>query len=119
LPDLEQLGLVLEPFGSSSFVIRATPALLGQLDYQSLIQDLLDDLSEWNATSSLEARVRPVLASLACHSAVRAGRPMELAESKKLIEDWVEEGLPMTCPHGRRVALRLHEDELAKIFGRT
>jgi DNA mismatch repair protein MutL len=79
----------------------------------------VEDLSEWNAASSLEARVRPVLASLACHSAVRAGRAMEPAESKKLIEDWVEEGLPMTCPHGRRVALRLAAEELDKIFGRA
>ena len=119
LPDLEKLGLLLEPFGSSSFVVRAVPALLGRLDYQALIQDLVEDLSEWNAASSLEARVRPVLASLACHSAVRAGRAMEPAESKKLIEDWVEEGLPMTCPHGRRVALRLAAEELDKIFGRA
>jgi DNA mismatch repair protein MutL len=119
VPDLEKLGLLLEPFGSSSFVVRAVPALLGRLDYQALIQDLVDDLSEWNATSSLEARVRPVLASLACHAAVRAGRAMEPAESKKLIEDWVEEGLPMTCPHGRRVALRLAAEELDKIFGRA
>ncbi len=119
LPELEKLGLLLEPFGSSAFVIRAVPALLGQLDYQSLIQDLVDDLSEWNAASSLDAKVRPVLASLACHAAVRAGRAMEPAESRKLIEDWVEEGLPMTCPHGRRVALRLPAEELDKIFGRA
>ncbi|MBI3603606.1 MAG: hypothetical protein HY205_04070, partial [Nitrospirae bacterium] len=117
--DLEKLGLVIEPFGASAFVIRAVPALLGHLDYPALLQDLLDDLSEWNAASSLDLRVRPVLASLACHSAVRAGRAMDLAESKQLIEDWVEEGLPMTCPHGRRVALRFPADELAKIFGRA
>jgi DNA mismatch repair protein MutL len=118
LSDLEKLGLTIEPFGSASFVIRAVPALLGNLDYVSLIQDLVEDLSQWNAVSSLEARVRPVLASLACHGAVRAGRALELPEIKTLIEDWIGEGLPMTCPHGRRVALRLPEDELARIFGR-
>ena len=119
LSDLEKLGLTIEPFGSASFVIRAVPALLGNLDYVSLIQDLVEDLSQWNAVSSLEARVRPVLASLACHGAVRAGRSLELPEIKNLIEDWIGEGLPMTCPHGRRVALRLPEEELAKIFGRA
>jgi len=119
LSDLEKLGLTIEPFGSASFVIRAVPALLGNLDYVSLIQDLVEDLSQWNAVSSLEARVRPVLASLACHGAVRAGRSLELPEIKNLIEDWIGEGLPMTCPHGRRVALRLPEDELARIFGRA
>jgi len=44
---------------------------------------------------------------------------MALPESKQLIEDWIREGLPMTCPHGRRIALRLPEEELAKIFGRA
>lgn len=119
LPELEQLGLKLERFGASSFVIRAVPALLGPLDYASLVADLVEDLSLWESLSSLDARVRPVLASLACHGAVRAGRQLEFPEMKRLVEDWVEEGLPMTCPHGRRVALRLPEAELLKIFGRA
>jgi DNA mismatch repair protein MutL len=119
LADLATLGLELESFGANSFVIRAVPALLGQFDYSTLVQDLVEDLAQWNAASSLETRVRPVLASLACHGAVRAGRALDPSESKRLIEDWVEESLPMTCPHGRRVALRLPAEELARIFGRT
>jgi len=119
LADLATLGLELESFGANSFVIRAVPALLGQFDYSTLVQDLVEDLAQWNAASSLETRVRPVLASLACHGAVRAGRALDPSESKRLIEDWVEEGLPMTCPHGRRVALRLPAEELARIFGRA
>jgi hypothetical protein len=35
-----------------------------------------------------------------------------------LIDDWLQEGQPATCPHGRRIALRFSTDELAKIFGR-
>ena len=119
LPDLEQAGLKIEPFGAHTFVIRAVPALLKPLDYAALVLDLVDDLSQWNTTSPLETRLRSVMASLACHGAVRAGRAMELPEIKRLIEEWVEEGLPTTCPHGRRVALRLPEDELARIFGRA
>jgi DNA mismatch repair protein MutL len=118
LPELEQAGLTIEPFGAHTFVIRAVPALLKPLDYAALVLDLVDDLSQWSTTSPLETRLRSVMASLACHGAVRAGRAMELPEIKRLIEEWVEEGLPTTCPHGRRVALRLPEDELARIFGR-
>lgn len=118
LPDLEQAGLKIEPFGAHTFVIRAVPALLKPLDYAALVLDLVDDLSQWNTTSPLEMRLRSVMASLACHGAVRAGRAMEMPEIKRLIEEWIEEGLPATCPHGRRVALRLPEDELARIFGR-
>ncbi|MDE3117784.1 MAG: DNA mismatch repair endonuclease MutL [Nitrospirota bacterium] len=119
LPELDKLGLSIEPFGAGSFMVRAVPAQLAQVDYVALVQDLVDDLSEWNAASSLESKVRPILATLACHSAVQAGRAMALSESKQLIEDWVREGLPMTCPHGRRVALRLTDEELNKIFGRA
>ncbi len=118
LPDLEQAGLIIEPFGAHTFVIRAVPALLKPFDYAALVLDLVDDLAQWNQTSPLETRLRSVMASLACHGAVRAGRAMELPEIKRLIVEWVEEGLPETCPHGRRVALRLPEEELARIFGR-
>lgn len=118
LSDLEQVGLALEPFGAHTFVVRAVPALLKPLDYAALVLDLADDLSQWNTASPLESRLKSVMASLACHGAVRAGRAMELPEIKRLVEDWVVEGLPPICPHGRRVALRLSENELARIFGR-
>ncbi len=119
LSDLAGLGLEVEPFGQDAFVIRSLPMLLGQVDPGALIQDLLEDLGQWDTASSLENKVRAVLASLACHGAVRAGRVLDLPEIKRLIEEWVAEGLPSTCPHGRRVAMRLSEAELAKIFGRA
>jgi DNA mismatch repair protein MutL len=117
--DLEKLGLLIEPFGNSAVAIRGVPVGLGKVDAAVLVQDLLDDLTEWDSASSLELRVQPVLASLACHGAVRAGRPLTLPEIQQLIHDWVQEGLIMTCPHGRRTAFRLSTDELAKLFGRV
>jgi DNA mismatch repair protein MutL len=119
LGELERLGLVIEPFGASAVAICAVPTGIGKVDAIALVQDLLDDLMEWETVSSLGMRVRPVLASLACHGAVRAGRAMASPEIRQLIRDWVEEGLVMTCPHGRRTAFRLSTDELDKIFGRT
>lgn len=118
LPDFAKLGLDLEPFGSGTFLIRAVPALLGRMDGAALVHGLLEDLNEWSSTTSFEQRMRPILATMACHSAVRAGRSMTLPEIKALIEDWVAEGVPTTCPHGRRIALRLPVEELDKIFGR-
>jgi DNA mismatch repair protein MutL len=117
--DLEKLGLLIEPFGTAAVALRGVPVGLGQVDAPALMQDVLDDLTEWNSASSLELLVQPVLASLACHGAVRAGRPLDLPEIKQLILDWMEEGLIMTCPHGRRTAFRLSTDELAKLFGRV
>lgn len=117
--DLEKLGLLIEPFGASAVAIRGVPVGLGKIDAGVLVQDLLDDVNEWDRASSLEMQVRPVLASLACHGAVRAGRALALPEIQQLIHDWVQEGFIMTCPHGRRTAFRLSTDELAKLFGRV
>ena len=117
--DLEKLGLLIEPFGATAVAIRGVPVGLGKVDAAVLVQDLLDDLTEWDRASSLDQRIQPVLASLACHGAVRAGRALALPEIQQLIDDWVQEGLIMTCPHGRRTAFRLSTDELAKLFGRV
>ncbi len=117
--DLEKLGLLIEPFGATAVAIRGVPVGLGTVDAAILVQDVLEDLAEWDSASSLDMRVQPVLASLACHGAVRAGRALALPEIQQLIHDWVQEGLMMTCPHGRRTAFRLSTDELAKLFGRV
>ena len=119
LGELERLGLMIEPFGASAVAICAVPSGIGKVDGIALVQDILDDLREWDSVSSLDMRVHPVLASLACHGAVRAGRAMASEEIRELIRDWLQEGLIMTCPHGRRTAFRLSTDELDKIFGRA
>ncbi|WP_447602012.1 DNA mismatch repair endonuclease MutL [Nitrospira sp. Nam80] len=117
--DLDQLGLSIEPFGSGACLVRALPAILAHADAEALVHDLVEDLAQWDSLSSLEQRVTPIMASLACHGAVRAGRSMALPEIKRLVGEWVEEGRIMTCPHGRRVAFRLSMDELARMFNRT
>ncbi|MEQ1793620.1 MAG: DNA mismatch repair endonuclease MutL [Nitrospira sp.] len=117
--DLEKIGLELEPFGLTAVLVRSVPLGIGVIDAPAFLQDLLDDLSLWGQVSSLEERVRPVLASLACHSAVRAGRPMGLSEIRQLTEDWLAEGQIQTCPHGRRTVFQLTVAELEKMFGRV
>ena len=118
LTELSSLGLEIEPIGERAFVIRAVPSLLRQMDYAALIQDLVDDLTEWKSLDSIEKRIRPILASIACQGAVQAGRPMAEPEMKLVLEDWVKEGFPLTCPHGRRVTMRFSIEELHRIFRR-
>jgi DNA mismatch repair protein MutL len=117
--DLEQLGVDIEPFGFSTVLIRAIPVGLGKIDPPTFLQDLLDDLAQWDSASGLEVRVRSVLASLACHGAVRSGRSMKSEEIKALVEDWRTEGEITTCPHGRRTSFRLSITDLERMFGRT
>jgi len=118
VPELSRVGLELECFGPSSFVIRSVPALVGQMDYVALLEDILEDLSEWNSVDSLDKRIRSVMASVACKGAVQAGRRMEAPEMTHVVHDWLREGSPMTCPHGRRISLRFGSEELHRIFRR-
>jgi DNA mismatch repair protein MutL len=118
LEDLRRLGFEIEEFGQGTVVVRAMPALVDQSDPQALLRSLVEDWEERASTPSVRERYNAVLATMACHSAVRAGRRLEQAEMRKLLEDWRDAGFPGTCPHGRRIAMRLTIEELDRIFGR-
>lgn len=118
LPLLAQAGLEVERFGTTSYVVRAIPAILGNISTGPLVLELLDELSEWQSTDSLDNTIKPILATMACQSAVQAGRPMTQPEIIILLQDWAQENFPMTCPHGRRVAVRHSLEELHTIFAR-
>ncbi|MDR4460925.1 MAG: DNA mismatch repair endonuclease MutL [Nitrospirales bacterium] len=118
LPLLAQAGLEVERFGTTSYVVRAIPAILGNISVGPLVLELLDELSEWQSTDSLNNTIKPILATMACQSAVQAGRPMTQPEITILLQDWAQENFPMTCPHGRRVAVRHSLEELHTIFAR-
>lgn len=118
LADLGRLGFDLEEFGHGTFLVRSIPALTGQADPKSILTALVEEWEGEASTPAVREQYHAVLASLACHSAVRSGRRLELPEMRRLVEDWREAGLPSTCPHGRRIAMRLTIEELDRIFGR-
>ena len=117
--DLRRLGFEVEEFGQGTVVVRAMPALVAQSDPQALLRSMVEDWEERDSTPSVQERYNAVLATMACHSAVRAGRRLEQAEMRRLLEDWRDAGFPGTCPHGRRIAMRLTIEELDRIFGRS
>ncbi len=119
LPILSQVGLEIERFGQTSYIVRSVPAILGAVTAAPLVLELVEELSEWKSTDALERLIRPILASMACQSAVQAGRSMTLPEISTLLHDWAEENFPMTCPHGRRVAIRHSVEELNTLFARA
>jgi DNA mismatch repair protein MutL len=121
LSDLADLGLEVEDFGGGTFLLRSMPALLtttGHSDPAALLQGMVEDWEGDTSTRLLTERYHASLATMACHSAVRSGRRMELPEVRELLQNWCEVGLPSTCPHGRRIAMRLTIEELDRIFGR-
>jgi DNA mismatch repair protein MutL len=106
-------GLEAEPFGERTYRIVATPAGYGAraFDMRGYLADLGDDIA------GLDARER-IWASLACHSVVRAGELLDLAEMSALLERLVRCENPMHCPHGRPTMVRIEADAVARMFKR-
>lgn len=115
---LSQLGLEIEGFGPGALLVRAMPAVLGNPQAAQLLRDVADELAEQDETTSMEARLDAVIARLACHGSIRAGRRLAQAEMDALLRQMERTPRAATCSHGRPTFLRLTQAELEKMFGR-
>ncbi len=116
--ELEELGLVLEPFGQGAVVVREMPALLGQVDIAQLIRDLASDLAEIDRAQSLRESLDRVCATLACHGSVRAGRRLNLDEMNALLRAMEATPHSGQCNHGRPTYVALSRADIERLFSR-
>jgi DNA mismatch repair protein MutL len=116
--ELERLGLVVEPFGASAVVIREVPALLGQGDIKGLVRDLADELDCEEGSVVLSERLDHVLATMACHGSVRAGRRLTADEMNALLRGMEETPFSGQCNHGRPTYIELKLADIEKLFSR-
>lgn len=117
-PDLEKVGLSLEAFGPGAIAVRETPAILGDMDIQGLVQNLADELAEWDTADGLKEKLDHVAATMACHGSVRAGRRMRPEEMDALLRDMEATPLSGQCNHGRPTWVELKLSDIEKLFGR-
>ncbi len=116
--ELARLGLEIEAFGPGAVMVRALPAALGSPEPGPLLRDLADELGEMDEATSLHARLDAVIARLACHGSVRAGRRLNAAEMDALLRQMEATPRAATCSHGRPTFLKLTKAEIEKLFGR-
>jgi DNA mismatch repair protein MutL len=122
LEPLKKMGFVLEPFGGNTFLVKGTPAHLGdRYDLHSLLDgltDLLNDPSDRRGRFGNDVEHR-IAAMTACKAAVKAGDPLALPECSRLLAEIALCEAPYTCPHGRPTMIRLSYSELETRFRRT
>jgi DNA mismatch repair protein MutL len=116
---LAALGFEVEPDGPGRVLLRAVPEPLKDADPKPLLREVLGELAEGTplADSDLE-RVDHLLATIACHSVVRAGDVLGRPEALALLAQLDEVDLRSHCPHGRPVLLRMPLGEIERRFGR-
>lgn len=114
---LARYGLTLEAFGDTTYLLRSVPAMARRVDGGSLVADVLDVVRGAGATTPEAHHV--VAASIACHSAVRAGQALDQQEMEALSTALVTETNPQHCPHGRPTTIKVTTHMLEREFGRV
>ena len=115
---LAGFGLVIERFGPSAMLVRAVPSALAQGDVQALVRDIADDLAKNGDALLLGERLDGVLATMACHGSVRAGRALSVAEMNALLREMERTPRSGQCNHGRPTWVKLAHGDIEKLFGR-
>lgn len=118
LPDLEAVGLVVEPFGEKAVLVREIPALLGEVNIKGLVQDLADEIKERGQTLGLHEKLAEILSTCACHHSIRAGRKLSLEEMNALLRQMESTPHSGQCNHGRPTYIELKRQDMEKLFGR-
>jgi DNA mismatch repair protein MutL len=115
---LKQLGVELEHFGGSTFLLRSVPTLLVDAEWEGFLLDLVPVLEEEEDLSNDKAMDK-FLTVMACHGAIRAGKRLSQQEMISLISQLQKMDLPTNCPHGRPIFRQFSYYEIEKMFKRV
>jgi DNA mismatch repair protein MutL len=115
---LATLGLAVEPFGPGAVAVHEAPAEMKVSAIEPLLRDLADSLAEDGQAAPLEKKLDHVLATMACHHSVRAGRRLAPEEMNALLREMERTPGAGQCNHGRPTYVELKLTDIEKLFGR-
>ena len=117
--DLAKFGLGIEPFGGDAIAVRETPAILGEVNAEAMIRDILDELEGEGESLLVQARIEAILSRVACHGSIRSGRWMRAEEMNALLREMEATPHSGQCNHGRPTYVELKLSDIERLFGRT
>jgi len=117
--DLTRMGLTVEPFGHGAVVVRETPAILGEVNSDALLRDILDELDDQGEARAVQDRIEAILSRVACHGSIRSGRQMRAEEMNALLREMEATPYSGQCNHGRPTYVELKLSDIERLFGRT
>jgi DNA mismatch repair protein MutL len=117
--DLARLGLGIEAFGGGAIAVRETPAILGEVNAEAMIKDILDELDDMGSSQTVQARIEAILSRVACHGSIRSGRWMRAEEMNALLREMEATPHSGQCNHGRPTYVELKLADIERLFGRT
>ncbi len=115
---LDDVGFEISQRGLSTIGIATRPVLLLDVSLKPLFERLGEQVQEMGSKSVLSDLVGDIIASMACHGAIRAGRVLTLDEMQALLNQMDEFSFSSFCPHGRPVSVKFSLYEIEKLFKR-
>lgn len=116
LEKLKELGLELEPFGPSEFLLRSVPAILKNNDHARIVKEIVELLPRQEDPAVLRERYEDILIMMSCRNAIKVNHSLDMDQIRKLIFDLEQTEMPFTCPHGRPIALFFDIEDILKKF---
>jgi DNA mismatch repair protein MutL len=113
-----ELGFEIEEFGSFTVCVRAVPHILGEPQTQPFLLDAISGLMSYGRYLTKDLK-RDAIIQSACKHAVKAGEFLDKSDIEELLDKFIAEGIPLTCPHGRPVMVRMSKLEIEKLFKRV
>jgi DNA mismatch repair protein MutL len=116
--ELNAHGFDTEPFGQRTIAIKAAPAGVGPADIEKIVFDILEIAEHELRSASLDELRRNVCATIACRAAIKINTRLQPKKIEWLLRALAACEYPMTCPHGRPIALRYSTKDILKSFHR-
>jgi DNA mismatch repair protein MutL len=118
IKSIETAGFEIEDFGKNTIVIKAVPAILGDVSLKNIFEKMAAELADFGSSGTLEGEIDRIFSVIACHAQVRAGDTLSFEEMRQLVRD-IERTNISHCPHGRPATIEIDRSEVEKWFKRT
>jgi DNA mismatch repair protein MutL len=118
LPELEKVGVFLEPFGPNSFIVRAHPQWLPRGEEKETIEEMIEQLLQMKKVDIKKLREEAAIL-MSCKGSIKANRHLRNDEIQALLDELRRSSDPFTCPHGRPIIVHYSTYEMEKMFKRV
>ena len=111
-----ELGFELQRLGPEEIGVRAVPTLLCESRIEELVRDVIADLNTYGETRRIREHLNEILATMACHAAIRANRRLTIPEMDALLRAMERTERSGQCNHGRPTWVQLSMSDLDRLF---